>query len=293
MEAHGPRDERDDWTLTVLGQVREPQTLSWTALAELGTVEFATHSHAEDLTRVGRATRFRGPRVDAIIAHAGADPSVEEITYLAFDGFRATVSAEHARRYPLILAQEADGVLIPRDLGGPLYAAYPLDEHPELVARYDGSSWVFYVTHVIVGTEAAAIHVGDHTLDAGALDALPQATLVETVGYRTGWPADAVRLEGPRLRDVLEAGGVAVPERGFVRVVSHAPITQGDTRPTRIAVRDVATQDIILATRYGERREPIPARLGGPVVLALPREVAAHLPEHDWLTFVTHVSVEP
>jgi DMSO/TMAO reductase YedYZ molybdopterin-dependent catalytic subunit len=290
---HGRADDRSGWSLAIGGRVERPVELGWEELSRLHPVEVRTRAHAEDALRSQHPATWRGLRIDALVDHAGAAADAREVTLLAYDGFRATVQLEDARRVPIILAHEVDGRPLARDAGGPLYAVYPIDEHPELSERYDGRWWVFYVTHLFVDTPAISVRVGPTmVLDQAALEALPEASLVETVGYRVGWPSEPVRLVGRRLRDVLAAAGQMLEPGMHVRVISHAPISHGDSRPTRLRAEDVLAGDAILATHWGEAREPIPARLGGPVVLAFSAEVAAHLTEHDWLTFVESVEVE-
>lgn len=292
VRAHGQADERDGWTLAVVGEVEQPISLSWQQIEAMRATEVVTRAPAEDSLRSQHASRWRGVRLDALVDRARPHEGVTEVTLVAYDGFRATVQLDDARRFPLVLAYESDGQPIPRASGGPLYAVYPIDEHPELRDRYDGRFWVFYVTHVIVGTAAPALRVGARTLDADALAALPRTTIVETVGYRTGWPSEPVRLEGVRLRDLLAAADEEVGRGEHVRVVTIAPISHGDARPTRVRADDVLGEDVIVALWWGERREPIPARLGGPIALAFPAHVGARLTEHDWLTFVEAIEVE-
>lgn len=292
VREHGRADDRTDWTLEVLGAVERPVSLSWQQIEGMRATEILTRTPSEDALRSQHPARWRGVRIDALVDRAGPVGDVEEVTLFAYDGFRATVQLADARRYPMILAYATDGAPIPRAAGGPLYAVYPIDDHPEIAPRYDGRFWVFYVTHVVVGTGAAELRVGERTLDAAALSALPRTTIVETVGYRTGWPSEPVRLEGVRLRDVLASIGEPLESGQHVRVTSHAPISQGDSRPTRIRADDVLGEDVILAMWWGEAREPIPARLGGPIALAFPANVGARLAEHDWLTFVESIEVE-
>ena len=290
-ELHGRSDERASWELEVRSATHAPVIIGWGELSRLATTHVRTAQPAE--AGDPRVIDYRGVRVDALVERVSPADDVSEVTFLAYDGFRATALLADVRRYPITLAIEADGEPITRDLGGPIYLVHPHTDHPELVRRYDGQSWVFYVTHVMVGTEPPSLRVGARTFDRAALEAMEQVSLTTHVGYRLGWPSEAVRVEGVRLRDLLAAAGLSVPSSGHVRVLSHAPISHGDARPTRVRASDVASEDVIVALRYGEAREPIPARLGGPLTLAFSEAVAAHLAEHDWLTFVEALEVEP
>jgi hypothetical protein len=289
---HGRTDERDGWTLDVVGRVARPLQLTWREIETIPATEFDSRAHAEDRLRAHRPSRWRGVRIDAILDRARPAGDATEVTMVATDGFRATIRLEDARRYPIILAYECDGQPIARDAGGPLYAVFPIDDHPELAPIYDGHHWVFYVSHLVVDTEEPRVHVGGRTLDRAALEELPRASLVEVVGYRIRWPSEPVRIEGPLVRDVLRAAGVELRPGQHVRVIAHAAITRGGDRPTRIPAEDVLESDVILAMWRGEEREPIPGRAGGPVALGFPANVAAHLQSHDWLTFVDALEVE-
>jgi hypothetical protein len=289
--AHGQEDERRDWTLTLVGPDGTTDVLPFARVETLATDEVRTTESAE--ARSSAVLRFRGARLSQLVRRVPGGDSASDVTILASDGFRATVAMEDVRLFPIMLATEVDGAPLGRDHGGPLYSVYPLTEHPELSARYTSSFWVFYVTHLMIGTAPPAVRVGERTLDAAALEALPNVSVTAAVGYRVGWPSEPVRLSGVRLRDVLAAASMPVLPGGRVRVLSRAPITHSDERPTYVGASDVLEHDVILALRYGDGDDPIPSRLGGPVALAFPSEVVDHMEEHDWLTFVDELVVEP
>jgi hypothetical protein len=289
--AHGEEDERRDWTLTLVGPDGTTEVLPFPQIQTLATDEIETTESAE--SRSPAVLRFRGVRLSHLVGRVPGGASSTEVTIFASDGFRTTVAMDDVRLYSIMLATEVDGAPLGRDHGGPLYSVFPVTEHPELAARYTSSSWVFYVTHLMIGTAPPVVRVGEHTLDAAAIEALPRVSITAEVGYRVGWPTEAVRLSGPRLRDLLAAAGASLAPGDRVRVLSRAPITRSDERPTYVSASDVLEHDVILAMRYGEGDDPIPSRLGGPTALAFPAEVVAHMDEHDWLTFVDELSVEP
>jgi hypothetical protein len=281
---HGQEDERREWTLTLVGPDGTSEVMPFARVATMATDEVSTTESAE--SRSAEILRFRGVRFSQLVARVPGGDRATDVTILASDGFRATVLMDDVRLFPILLATEMGGTPLGRDHGGPLYSVFPVTEHPELSGRYTSSWWVFYVTHLIVGTAPPAVRIGERTLDAAALDALPRVSIEAAVGYRVGWPSEPVRLSGVRLRDVLAAAGAPAIPGGRVRILSRAPITHGDERPTYISANDVLEHDVILALRYGEGDEPIPSRLGGPIALAFPEEVLQRLDEHDWLTFV-------
>jgi hypothetical protein len=291
QRAHEREDESAAWTLTVLGEIGRgaPLVLDHAAFASASAVTVGATPPLEGAAHAS----YRGARIDALISEAGgALAGVEEVTLVASDGFRATVAWSDAVRTPILLATHRNDERLRRESGGPLLAVFPLDEHPDLLTRYTESWWVYYVTHLLVGTPSPRLRVAERELDAAALAALPETELVASVGYRVGWPSEPTRLLGPSLAALLDAAGASLPEGGRVRVRTLAQITQGDDRPTFVSASEVQSGRVIVARAYGPDARPIPARLGGPLVLAFADELASEHPEHDWLTFVTELAVE-
>lgn len=289
--AHTDDDERARWTLEIVAPDGTSEELPFHTLTTLPQTDIETTEPDEAARH--EVIRFSGVRISTLVQRAAGGEHATDVTLVASDGFRATLQMEDVRLFPILLATDADGEPLARDRGGPLYSVLPIRDTPELATRYTSSSWVFYVTHVIVGTAPPAIRVGDRTLDAAALAALPTTDISAVVGYRTGWPSEPVRLTGVRIRDVLAAAGASVRPEDHVRVLSRALVTRGDARPTLLTGEDVLGEDVILALSYDESHEPIPSRLGGPVALAFPTSVEAHLTDHDWLTFVNELSIVP
>ncbi len=289
--AHVDDDERAHWTLELVGPTGVSESVPFRDLAALPRTEIATTE--PDEAAHDDVVRFSGVRILDLVRRTAGGESAPDVTIVASDGFRATVSMDDVRLFPILLAMDANGAPLGRDHGGPLYSVFPFADSPELAQRYTSSSWVFYVTHLLVGTAPPVLRVGTRELAPSDLAALPTASLSAVVGYRTGWPSEPVDLEGVRVRDVLASAGIALAPGDHVRVMSRALITRGEERPTRIAASDVLEGDVILALRYGPGADPIPSRLGGPIALAFSADVGTHLTDHDWLTFVNELVVEP
>src|SRR5262249_545630 len=136
--------------------------------------------------------------------------------------------------------------------GGPIFLVHPHSESPETVTLYPDRYWSFYVTDIIVGTEAPRLRVGDRVLDAAALRALPETTWGGVPLYKSYWPSAAVQLRGVLLRDVLRAAGAAVPAAGGVVVKGKAAIQRDPKDPRRIAGSDLDRCDILLATQWSD-----------------------------------------
>ncbi len=282
-------------SLTIVGQVRTPLTLGWDELDKLATTHVKTVS-PQDPAHAGKVTDFRGVLVRDAIDRAGALPGADELTFVSIDAFRAPVAIADVRRFRTLLAIEADGAPIKPADGGPIFLVHPHSESPETVALYPDRYWSFYVTHVIVGTEPARLAVTDHVLDAAALDALPQVTWTGVVKYKSYWPSDPVKLRGVRLRDALRAANVGVPAGGGVVVRGKPAIERDPKDPRRISAADLDRCDFLLATHWsapdGSGEQPIAARLGGPLTLAVTDACAQQYDDHFWMTFVEELVPE-
>ena len=287
--ARAPRGDEPGFQLTVSGQLGRPaDTLAWPALEHLATARVRTlNIQAPERPT---PTEFRGVLVRDLLDRFAANPAAREATVVSLDGFRATVDLADARRYRMLLAIEADGAPIPRTSGGPIFLIHPLSENgPALRARYPDRFWAFYVTHLIVGTEAPRLDVDGHVLERAALEAAPPASYDGKVGWKVDWPADAVHVRGIAVVDALAAAGVPLPARGRVIVRGKAEVHHDPARPIAFTVEELARCRPLLALREGPTEAPIPARLGGPIAL-----VPAPCGDGDgrWVTFVDSIHVE-
>jgi hypothetical protein len=286
--AHTASGERMRWTLEVVAPDGTSEVVPYATLASMPRTEVTTIEPDEP---THPTVRFSGVRALDVVRRVNGEHA-NDLTVLASDGFRATIQMDDVRLFPIVIALDANGAPLERDHGGPLYAVFPYTEHPELAERYTPSTWVYYVTHVLVGTAPPSLRVGGRTLGPSELAGLPHASLHVEVGYRNGWPSEPVLVQGVRVRDVLAFASTPVTPESRVRVLSRARITRGDERPTLIRGSDVLDEDVLLALSYGDTSEPIPSRLGGPIALAFPTSVAAHQSDHDWLTFVDELAIE-
>lgn len=283
--------EGPGYTLTVSGQIgTPPATLHWPELQRLATAHVETINIQNPDKQT--PTNFRGVLVRDLLDRFAALPEATEATMVAIDGFRATVQLADARAYRMLLAVEADGEPIPQERGGPIFLVHPFSEAPELKWKYPDRFWAFYVTHVVVGTEAPRLAIEasgtSHVLDGAALAKLPAATLDAKVGWKVEWPADVVHLRGVRVVDAIRAAGVALPAGGRVVIRGKAPIHSDPERPIAFAIADLERCNPMLALRWGADEQPIPAKLGGPIALAPCGDET-----RAWVTFVEAIAVEP
>ncbi|MGQ4647974.1 molybdopterin-dependent oxidoreductase [Lyngbya aestuarii] len=287
-----PEEIQQQWELTIQGQTAkgEPVNLSWPELETLANSSINTKEphNSSDLEQV---IKFRGIAASTLLDQFGAAPQVAEVTFVAHDDYRATVSLADLRQYPILLALERNGQKISRSKGGPLYLVFPYDKYPQLQVKYPDRFWAFYLTDMVVGTEPIQLKVGGRLFDADTLKKLPQATLNEAVAYRIGWPVGKTKLYGVHVRDALAAAGVKIPENGAVIVKGKSPIYRNPANPIRLEASDVKNCDILLATHWGDNQMPIPAKMGGPLTLAFSPDCQTQSENRHWVTFVEELEV--
>jgi hypothetical protein len=307
MARHGDDDERARWTLTVVNPIGESTELRWRELDRLAGTTVDTDLPPEG--DVHRHASFRVATLAQLLERADGPRARDDVTLVAYDGFRATIDVADLAAHPIGLAVESDGRPIDRASGGPLFTVFPISDTPALLERYSSSWWVYYVTHILIDTPPARVNIVDrrpnrdptpHTVYASVLTSLPRNRLTMSVGYRTGWPSEPVVLEGVLVRELLEMRDILLEPGDEIRVTTIAPLTRGDARPTVLSADDVMLRPTMLAMRWaseGATHDPestvdIPARLGGPLTLAAPSEVQQRLGDRVWLTHVDEIIVQ-
>ena len=147
-----------NWQFKVQGQTKigKPAVLSLAKLKTLAKTSVWTTDphHTSDPKAV---FHFRGVAVSALLDQFGVAPDVTDVTFVAHDAYRSTVSLADLRQYPIILALERNHKKISRSEGGPLYLVFPQRRFPQLKQQYFDRFWAFYVTDMVVGTEAIAL----------------------------------------------------------------------------------------------------------------------------------------
>src|SRR5205085_7545157 len=103
------------------------------------------------------------------------------------DGFRATVKTADAREYRMLLAIRANGAAIPRSSGGPIFLIHPFTESPKTRELYPDRFWAFYVTHLVVGTEAPKLTIQGKPFDRAAIEAMPHSSFDGPHGFKVAW----------------------------------------------------------------------------------------------------------
>ncbi|YAF95096.1 MAG: molybdopterin-dependent oxidoreductase [Nodularia sp. CChRGM 3473] len=285
---------QQQWNLVIQGETATGQSvdLNWQQIQALAT----NHVRTPDPLYVLNPNEifdFRGVLVSTLLKQFGAASGIKDITFVSLNSYFVTLSLQDLLAYPITLAIAKNGQPIPRDQGGPIYLVLPYTQYPQLKQKYNESTWAFYVSHMVVGTEPVQLSVGKRKFNLTDLDKLPQVTIDETVGYRIAWPSGKVKLHGVRVRDVLALSGEKLPEQGTIAVRAKPPIYRDVANQVRLPVSEVRDCDILLATRWGDERQLIPAKMGGPVTLALSSQCAATTSQSTWMTFVEELTIRP
>ena len=293
VATHTNEAQKREWQLVIEGQTTTGKAvkLNWRQLEPLATTQVLSASPFKKADPTNTLIDFKGVKVSTLLEKFGAAPGVTTVTFVAYDAYWQTVKLADLRRYPIIFALERNGKPIARQDGGPLFLVFPHHQYPETQKKFNERFWVYYVTNMVIGTEPVLVRVGDRQFDLAALNQLPQVTLQTFVGYKIGWPNTQVKLHGVRVRDVLTATGVQLPTNGGVIVRGKPPVYRDPANPIRLTAASVQACDILLVTRWGENNQPIPAKLGGPVTLALPPNCPSLSGKQRWATFVEELEV--
>ncbi|MBD2437695.1 molybdopterin-dependent oxidoreductase [Nostoc sp. FACHB-110] len=284
--------QQNQWNLLIQGETVTGKSLklNWQQLQSLATNHVKT-TDPLDISHSQEIFDFRGVTVSQLLQQFTEASQVTDVTFVSFDAYQTTLSLKDLWQYPITLAIAKNNQPIARAQGGPLYLVFPYTQYPQLEQKYDANNWAFYVSNIIVGTEAVKLQVNQHQVNLASLDKLPQVTLEQTVGYRISWPSGKVKLYGVRLRDIFSSLPEPLPAQGGVIIRGKAPFYED--APVRLSTQDLSECDILLVTRWGESRELIPAKMGGPLTLAFSSQCPAKLSQSRWVTFVEELTTTP
>lgn len=289
----GKNVQQSEWKLVIQGQTAtgKTETLNWSQLQDLSTVNINTID-ANNVVNSQKIFTFTGISVKSLIQEFAVKQTVTEVTFVCYDAYQVTIKIEDLLNYPIILAIAKDGQPIQRSEGGPIYLIFPYSQHPEIEKKYDDGMWAFYVTHVIFGTETAKVGVSTSELQLTNLDKLPQVTIKENVAYQVRWPSDPVELHGVKIEDVLSLVGITLKPKQSVFVRGKPEIYQKYSEEQTLPFELIQKCNVILATRWGQKKQPIPASLGGPITLAISNKCPASAKKFKWVTFVEGLTVK-
>ncbi|HLP87234.1 MAG TPA: molybdopterin-dependent oxidoreductase [Nostocaceae cyanobacterium] len=283
--------QQREWNLLIQGQTADNKTiqLNWRQLLDLATTTVNTND-PNYVINPKQIFEFRGIPVAALLNKFSIKTDIKEVTFVCYDSYQVTIPFQDLLQYPIILAIAKNGQPIRRDQGGPIYLVFPYSQHPQIQQKYYESFWAFYVSNIILGTEAVKLKVGNRSLSLADLDKLQQVTINKNVGYRVGWPNSKVKLHGVRIRDIISSYQIQLMNQDHIIISSKIPVYQKDANPVTIPSAVLRQCDLILATRWGNNRQLIPAKMGGPLTLAYSDDCLDKTNNLQWLTFVEELN---
>jgi hypothetical protein len=93
---------------------------------------------------------WAGPTIDEVLKVAGVDASATKLRAVAHDGFAAMIPLTDLATYGPLVAHTKDGQRITDPKHGPLFIAYPRDQHPELQTQAAGVKFVWALCKIEV-----------------------------------------------------------------------------------------------------------------------------------------------
>ncbi|MCF4970473.1 molybdopterin-dependent oxidoreductase [Nostoc sp. CMAA1605] len=293
MADNAKNTQPKEWNLVIQGETStgKTETLNWQQLQSIATTNLKT-ADPNYILQPDQVFDFRGIPVSTLLKKYGYQPNVTEVTFMAYNSYQVTVDLYDLLKYPIILAIANDGKPISRAQGGPIYLVFPHSQYPHLQQQYPESFWIFYVSNIVVGTEPARLKVGKQELNLADLEKLPQITVTETVGYRSGWPSGKVPLHGVRLRDILTVNAPDLLSKEIV-VQGKTTTYQNNLNSVILTANDIKKCDIFLATKWGDEKKNIPARMGGPLTLAFGSDCQTKTNGLRWVNFVEELVIKP
>jgi DMSO/TMAO reductase YedYZ molybdopterin-dependent catalytic subunit len=285
-------DLSKNWKLTVQGQVQAPLTLTWPQIQANAKDSFASLKPYPDSPST--PSNFRGIAVNSLLDRVGVQAGATEVTIVAADAYYATMPLKDFVSQRGLLAVEENGKPIRRTDGGPLHLVFDHGDNKQQ-SKAVRNEWVYYVTHLIIGTEPIRLKVGEaKTLNRFDLEKLPRQTMTTFVGYKIGWSAEPVKLTGVKLKDVLNSVNMNLPAKALIKVHRKAMVPNDPQKTVLLSTDMINSCDVMLAYGWGTDSQNIPASKGGPLTLAYGKNCTSDAVKNlAWLPFVESITVEP
>jgi DMSO/TMAO reductase YedYZ molybdopterin-dependent catalytic subunit len=285
-------DLSKNWKLTVQGQVQTPLTLTWPQIQAGASDSFTSPKPYPDSPKT--PSNFRGISVKSLIDRVGVQAGATEVTIVASDAYYATMPLKDFVTQRGLLAIEENGKPIRRTDGGPLHLVFDHNDNQKL-DRAVRNEWVYYVTHLIVGTEPLRLKIGEaKTLNRFDLEKLPRHSVTTFVGYKIGWSAEPVKLAGVKLKDVLNSVNIKLPAKALIKVHRKAMLPNDPKKTVILSADMINSCDVLLAYSWGPESQNIPASKGGPLTIAYGKNCTSDAVKNlAWLPFVESITVEP
>lgn len=119
-----PKINLDAWTLTIDGEVMNPQKLTWQQLLSLPAVHVTTDFHCVEGWSVTNL-KWHGIRPATIAQLAQLDKNAAYATFRCADGYTTSLTLEELHQDNVLLAYKLNDKLLENALGGPLRLVFP------------------------------------------------------------------------------------------------------------------------------------------------------------------------
>ncbi|WP_413205107.1 molybdopterin-dependent oxidoreductase [Rhodospirillum sp. A1_3_36] len=131
----------DEQTLEIIGPDQTSHTLDMSELASFPQTEITTS------TPWTEAATYSGPLLQNVLQHLGL--SIEAITAIGADGYRAGFSWAEGGKYQPILAIARNGAPLPFREQGPIWLLFPFNDQPDI----QSDPWYFRAVWQVVRLE--------------------------------------------------------------------------------------------------------------------------------------------
>ncbi len=277
------------WRVTIEGEVERPITLEWPELEQLATQALTTHNPYADNPKI--ASKYRGIPLKTLFDRAKTKVGAKDMTVVAADAYYAVMPLTKAMTDQGMLAISENGKPIPRSNGGPVYLVYANPVNTPSIT--DNQAWAYYTTHIIIGTEPLRLKVGTKILNRFDIEKLPATSITTLVGYKIGWRSTPVKLTGIKLKTLLQHQKIALPPQSIVKVRRKAMTPDEPQKIVEFSTDLINRCDVILAYRWGNDAQNIPAQKGGPLTLAYGKNCTSDdAKDLAWLPFVESVEIQ-
>lgn len=119
-----PEMTRKDWSLKVLGKVKQELSLDWVSFLEIGPFVSVSDFHCvTGWTRLDN--HWKGVRIRDILALAGLKSNARFVTFSSLDGYTTSLPIAECTGDDDLLAFEWEGEAIENARGGPVRAVIP------------------------------------------------------------------------------------------------------------------------------------------------------------------------
>jgi len=134
-----PSIEREEWSLTVDGEVENPLRLDWGGFTALPQAESVSDFHCVEGWSV-LDQRWEGVLFKTLTEKAKPKPTCKYVRFECYDGYTTSLPLEKLMDEEVIIAHRLNGEDLPQPLGGPVRLVVP-----KLYA-YKSPMWLMGIT---------------------------------------------------------------------------------------------------------------------------------------------------